>query len=132
MHGEEFGAEPGTSGRTWVLDPIDGTTAFMAGRPIFGTLIALVVEGWPVLGVIDQPILGERWLGVTGQPTTFSGTLGSYEFAMGDTISGMEPIAGNTLAVATLSTVRGLIGTPSAGSARIAVPRLSGWTGKRL
>ena len=73
IHGEEFGAEPGTSGRTWVLDPIDGTTAFLAGRPIFGTLIALVIEGWPVLGVIDQAILGERWIGATGQPTTLNG-----------------------------------------------------------
>lgn len=73
IHGEEFGAEPGTSGRTWVLDPIDGTTAFMAGRPIFGTLIALVQEGWPVLGVIDQAVLGERWLGATGAGTTFNG-----------------------------------------------------------
>ena len=74
VHGEEFGATTGNSGRTWVLDPIDGTTAFMAGRPIFGTLIALVQEGWPVLGIIDQPILGERWVGVTGTPTTFNGT----------------------------------------------------------
>lgn len=74
VHGEEFGASAGNSGRTWVLDPIDGTTAFMAGRPIFGTLIALVQEGWPVLGVIDQPILGERWVGLTGTPTTFNGT----------------------------------------------------------
>ena len=73
IHGEEFGAEPGNSGRTWVLDPIDGTTGFLAGRPMFGTLIALVQEGWPVLGVIDQAVLGERWLGVTGQPTTFNG-----------------------------------------------------------
>lgn len=73
VHGEEFGAEPGTTGRTWVLDPIDGTTAFLAGRPIFGTLIALVQEGWPVLGIIDQPILGERWVGATGQPTLFNG-----------------------------------------------------------
>ncbi|WP_088306869.1 histidinol-phosphatase [Novosphingobium sp. B 225] len=73
IHGEEFGATTGSSGRTWVLDPIDGTTAFMAGRPIFGTLIALVQQGWPVLGVIDQPILKERWVGVTGQPTTFNG-----------------------------------------------------------
>lgn len=72
IFGEEFGAENGTSGRTWVLDPIDGTTAFLAGRPIFGTLIALVVEGWPVLGIIDQPILRERWIGVTGQPTLFN------------------------------------------------------------
>lgn len=71
--GEEFGADAGSSGRSWVLDPIDGTTSFLAGRPIFGTLIALVVEGWPVLGVIDQPIIGERWLGATGQPTTFNG-----------------------------------------------------------
>ena len=73
VHGEEFGAEPGTSGRTWVLDPIDGTTGFLAGRPLFGTLIALVVEGWPVLGVIDQAILNERWIGATGQPTALNG-----------------------------------------------------------
>lgn len=73
IHGEEFGAEAGSSGRTWVIDPIDGTTAFMAGRPIFGTLIALVQEGWPVLGLIDQAVLGERWIGVTGQPTQFNG-----------------------------------------------------------
>jgi histidinol phosphatase-like enzyme (inositol monophosphatase family) len=73
IHGEEFGASTGSSGRTWVIDPIDGTTGFMAGRPIFGTLIALVQEGWPVLGLIDQAVLGERWLGVTGQPTLFNG-----------------------------------------------------------
>ena len=71
--GEEFGIEAGRSGRQWVLDPIDGTTAFLAGRPIFGTLIALVVEGFPVLGIIDQPVLGERWLGVTGRQTTLNG-----------------------------------------------------------
>lgn len=71
--GEEFGASPGSSGRSWVLDPIDGTTSFLVGRPIFGTLIALVVEGWPVLGIIDQPILGERWLGAAGRPTLFNG-----------------------------------------------------------
>ena len=64
--GEEFGTSAGASGRQWVLDPIDGTTAFLAGRPLFGTLIALLVEGWPVLGIIDQPILGERWLGAAG------------------------------------------------------------------
>ncbi|GAA4046187.1 histidinol-phosphatase [Parerythrobacter jejuensis] len=72
--GEEFGEEEGETGRQWVLDPIDGTTGFLAGRPIFGTLIALVDRGFPVLGVIDQPILGERWIGVTGQGTTLNGT----------------------------------------------------------
>ncbi|MCB2074275.1 MAG: histidinol-phosphatase [Novosphingobium sp.] len=71
--GEEFGEEAGSSGRSWVLDPIDGTAAFLAGRPIFGTLIALVVEGFPVLGVIDQPILRERWVGASGRPTLFNG-----------------------------------------------------------
>lgn len=71
--GEEFGVREGTSGRQWVLDPIDGTAAFLAGRPIFGTLIALMVEGFPVLGVIDQAITGERWLGVAGQQTTLNG-----------------------------------------------------------
>jgi histidinol phosphatase-like enzyme (inositol monophosphatase family) len=71
--GEEFGIKEGTSGRSWVLDPIDGTRAFISGRPIFGTLIALVIEGWPMLGIVDQPILRERWLGVVGKPTLFNG-----------------------------------------------------------
>ena len=71
--GEEFGISEGTSGRQWVLDPIDGTAAFLAGRPIFGTLIALMIDGFPVLGVIDQAITEERWLGTAGQPTTLNG-----------------------------------------------------------
>jgi inositol-phosphate phosphatase / L-galactose 1-phosphate phosphatase / histidinol-phosphatase len=70
--GEEYGEKPGTSGRTWVLDPIDGTVSFMAGRPIFGTLIALLDDDWPVLGVIDQPISCERWVGATGRETTLN------------------------------------------------------------
>ncbi|MEO7247367.1 MAG: inositol monophosphatase family protein [Novosphingobium sp.] len=71
--GEEFCSTAGTSGRSWVLDPIDGTAGFLAGRAMFGTLIALVVEGWPVLGVIDQPVVKERWIGASGRATTFNG-----------------------------------------------------------
>ncbi|HEX8554979.1 MAG TPA: inositol monophosphatase family protein [Sphingomonas sp.] len=71
--GEEYGTKDGVTGRQWVLDPIDGTRSFTVGRAIFGTLIALVEDGWPVLGIIDQPIQGERWLGVAGRPTTFNG-----------------------------------------------------------
>lgn len=71
--GEEFGEQIGSSNRKWVLDPIDGTRAFMTGRPIFGTLIALLENDWPVLGIIDQPILKERWLGVVGKPTLLNG-----------------------------------------------------------
>ncbi len=71
--GEEYGAEREGAGRVWVLDPIDGTRAFIAGRPLFGTLIALLEDGRPVLGVIDQPIAGDRWIGATGRPTTLNG-----------------------------------------------------------
>ncbi|MDZ4139123.1 MAG: histidinol-phosphatase [Erythrobacter sp.] len=71
--GEEYGIRNEGAGRQWVLDPIDGTTSFIAGRPIFGTLIALLQDGWPVLGIIDQPIAGERWVGRIGQPTLFNG-----------------------------------------------------------
>ncbi len=71
--GEEYGLRNEGAGRQWVLDPIDGTTSFIAGRPIFGTLIALLQDGWPVLGVIDQPILGERWVGQIGEGTTLNG-----------------------------------------------------------
>ena len=72
--GEEFGAQDSQSGLVWVLDPIDGTRSFMIGRPTFGTLIGLW-EGdeSPKLGVIDQPILQERWVGVHGEQTTFNG-----------------------------------------------------------
>jgi histidinol phosphatase-like enzyme (inositol monophosphatase family) len=71
--GEEYGSERSEASRQWVLDPIDGTVSFMAGRPIFGTLIALLQDGWPVLGIIDQPISGERWVGAMGRPTLFNG-----------------------------------------------------------
>jgi histidinol phosphatase-like enzyme (inositol monophosphatase family) len=76
IHGEEGGAERADSPFCWVLDPIDGTRAFITGRPLFGTLIGLLHEGRPVLGVIDQPVTGERWLGVAGAPTQFRGTYG--------------------------------------------------------
>lgn len=69
--GEEFGSVRGGAGRQWVLDPIDGTVSFIAGRPTFGTLIALMEEGWPVLGLIDQPVAGERWVGAAGRQTEF-------------------------------------------------------------
>ncbi len=71
--GEEFGAERGGASHVWVFDPIDGTRAFIAGRPLFGTLVALLIDGRPVLGIIDQPIIGDRWVGRAGEVTTFKG-----------------------------------------------------------
>ena len=72
--GEEMGGVPDGDGPLWVLDPIDGTKAFVTGMPVFGTLIALAIESRFVLGVIDQPISGERWLGAAGRTTEFNGT----------------------------------------------------------
>ncbi|MCC7394866.1 MAG: inositol monophosphatase family protein [Sphingomonadaceae bacterium] len=71
--GEEYGAERSGASRCWVIDPIDGTSSFIVGRPIFGTLIALLIDGFPVLGIVDQPILRERWTGAMGEPTRFNG-----------------------------------------------------------
>jgi len=69
--GEEFGDENPTAEFTWVLDPIDGTKSFAAACPLFGTLIALLHEGQPVLGVIHQPVLRQLVLG-DGQTTVFN------------------------------------------------------------
>ena len=71
--GEEYGADRPDAERVWVLDPIDGTRSFVAGRPLFGTLVALVEAGTPTIGVIDQPIARERWIGAAGRPTLFNG-----------------------------------------------------------
>lgn len=65
--GEELGLEPGRNGLRWVLDPIDGTRAFITGRPTWGTLIALEDLGKRILGIIDQPVLRERFIAFKGR-----------------------------------------------------------------
>lgn len=65
--GEELGAQAGESGLTWVVDPIDGTRGFLSGTPTWGVLIALVDEEGPILGVIDQPYIRERFWGGLGE-----------------------------------------------------------------
>lgn len=71
--GEELARTNPDAEFTWVLDPIDGTKSFISGKPTFGTLVALAQDGRPVIGVIDQPILHERWIGAAGKATTFNG-----------------------------------------------------------
>jgi myo-inositol-1(or 4)-monophosphatase len=61
--GEEYGETQGASGYQWVLDPIDGTRAFIAGLPLWGVLIGLTYQGKPIIGVMDQPYLEERYRG---------------------------------------------------------------------
>ena len=67
IHGEEFGKTDGRTGWTWVLDPVDGTRAFVAGLPVWTTLIGLVnSDNDAIVGIIDQPILDERYIGWPG------------------------------------------------------------------
>ncbi len=61
--GEEYGGELASEGYQWILDPIDGTRAFISGLPTWGVLIGLYYEGGPLLGVMDQPYLDERYRG---------------------------------------------------------------------
>lgn len=65
--GEEFGQKHGTSRVTWVLDPIDGTRAYVCGAPTWGVLIAATIDGVPEIGVIDQPFISERFWGAQGR-----------------------------------------------------------------
>ena len=77
--GEEHGTERADAEYVWILDPIDGTKSFITGSPLFGTLIALQREGRPILGVIDMPMLGERWLGAHGHGARFEDAGGRHE-----------------------------------------------------
>jgi len=71
--GEEFGRVREDGEFVWTLDPIDGTKSFISGVPLFGTLISLACAKRPILGIIDQPISRERWVGVAGRATTLNG-----------------------------------------------------------
>lgn len=67
IYGEEHGAERLGAARTWVLDPIDGTRSFITGSPLWGTLIGVLEAGRVALGLVDMPVLGERWIGAAGR-----------------------------------------------------------------
>src|SRR6187402_3156945 len=71
--GEEYGATRTDAEFVWSIDPIDGTRSFISGWPLWGTLIALLHHGKPVLGLVDIPFLDERWTGAPGQATLYNG-----------------------------------------------------------
>lgn len=73
--GEEHGTAAADADFTWVIDPIDGTRAFSTGNPLFGTLIALLYEGRPVVGIVDLPALDQQWVGIENQPTRLNGAV---------------------------------------------------------
>lgn len=78
--GEEFEGRAGASGLTWIIDPIDGTRGFLSGTPTWGVLIAVADADRPVLGVIDQPYTGERFIGGLGQ-ARLTGPMGARPLA---------------------------------------------------
>ena len=79
--GEEYGADRPEAEFVWVLDPIDGTKRFITGIPLFGTLIALLHRGVPLLGVVEMPALQERWIGARGRPTVRRDAAGTHPVA---------------------------------------------------
>ncbi|GEK78831.1 inositol monophosphatase family protein [Agrococcus baldri] len=87
IFGEEFG-QAGEASRQWIIDPIDGTAHFLRGAPIWATLIALAVDGVPVVGVVSSPALGARWWGAKGQ--------GAWKLAAGATTPQRLRVSGVT------------------------------------
>ncbi len=100
--GEEFGTTSGISGLTWVLDPIDGTRGFISGTPTWGVLIAVSTEDGPVFGVVDQPYVGER----------FVGGYGIAEVSGPQGVRSLKTRNINSLSDATLFTTFPEVGTP--------------------
>jgi histidinol-phosphatase len=97
--GEEYGAT-GTGPRRWVLDPIDGTKNFVRGVPVWASLLALLVDDEPALGVVSAPALGQRWWAAVGQ--------GAYGSALGQParrlrVSQVSELADASLSYASLS-----------------------------
>lgn len=114
--GEEFGGEPVLSGRQWVIDPIDGTKNYVRGVPVWATLISLMVDGYPQVGVVSAPALGRRWIGITGEA--------AWALGNGATPSGTVPSGAlRKLSVSTVSNV---------GDSAISMSSLGGWKDRGL
>jgi len=98
--GEEFGGDAILTGRQWVVDPIDGTKNFVRGLPIWATLIALLVDGVPVVGVVSAPALSRRWWAAAGHGAFVA-------FDHGDarqmTVSQVADLASSSLTFSSLS-----------------------------
>lgn len=105
--GEEYGNQDGTSGLTWVLDPIDGTRGYLSGTPTWGVLIAVSDAQGPIMGIIDQPYIGER----------FAGGLGVAELQGPQGLRALKTRPARPLAEAILYTTFPEVGTPQEGAA---------------
>ncbi len=85
--GEEHGAENTDAEFVWALDPIDGTRSFISGHAIFGTLVALLRNNEPIMGILAMPVINERWVGASGHPTLFKDYRGTNEARVRDCTS---------------------------------------------
>ncbi|MDQ1529362.1 MAG: histidinol-phosphatase [Actinomycetota bacterium] len=96
--GEEYGGER-TPGRQWIIDPIDGTANFLRGVPIWGTLLSLVIDGVPIVGVVSAPALGKRWWAAKGHGawTETTGAGANGEAAVKLAVSGIANLADASL-----------------------------------
>ncbi|MCP1169262.1 inositol monophosphatase family protein [Limimaricola litoreus] len=101
--GEEYGATPGSSGLTWVLDPIDGTRAYISGAPTWGVLVSVCDAKGPLFGLIDQPYIGER----------FEGGFGAARVVGPHGETPLRGRAARPLAEATVMTTFPEVGTPA-------------------
>lgn len=124
--GEEFGGDVTFAGRQWVIDPIDGTKNFVRGVPVWATLISLLVDGKPVVGVVSAPALGRRWWAAEGagawrlfNTPASTGTGADAAPANGGSVDGGVPSAGaHQLGVSKVADV---------ADSSIAISSLSGW-----
>jgi len=105
--GEEYGPVAGSSGLTWVLDPIDGTRGYLSGTPTWGVLISVRDEAGPIYGIIDQPYIGERFEGGLGRARVVG--------PMGEAV--LATRAPRPLSQAILFTTFPEVGTPDEGAA---------------
>ncbi len=99
--GEEFGGEQALTGRQWVVDPIDGTKNFVRGVPVWATLIALLIDGVPRVGVVSAPALRRRWWAAEGLGAF--ATFDDQEFPRRLAVSGVADLSSASLAFSSLS-----------------------------
>ena len=99
VHGEEF-ADTGQSNRRWIIDPIDGTKNYLRGVPVWATLIALLHDGVPVVGLVSAPALGRRWWAARG---TGAWTGRSLSSATRIRVSGVRDLADASFSYSSLT-----------------------------
>lgn len=122
--GEEFGGDVSFAGRQWVIDPIDGTKNFVRGVPVWATLISLLVDGKPVVGVVSAPALGRRWWAAEGAGAWRLFNTPAGTATAGDLDGGVPSAGARRLGVSKVGKV---------ADSSIAISSLSGWAdcGKR-